>query len=221
LLIDPHLLGVWLGDGNSYGGHISLGGEDKEWLQSLGGRFVPSNSTQGRYGTYSPRLHQGLKAEDLIGNKHIPDKYLMASAGQRLSLLQGLMDTDGSCLKGGNAEFVNTNLNITDGVEFLLASLGIKCKRTERIGRFNGINYRPFVRLGFTAPRAVPLFTLERKLNRQREAVAEQSTTRNVQYAEPVGLVSGRCLTVEGGMYLAGREMIPTPTYEGRAAQTR
>lgn len=217
LLIDPHLLGVWLGDGNSHSGNITLGVEDKDWLDSLGGYHCPSNSKRGNnYGTYNPVLYQGLKNEGLFGNKHIPEKYLMAPVSQRLALLQGLMDTDGSALTTGNAEFVNTNLNLTDGVEFLLSSLGIKYKRTERVGKFNGVEYKPFVRLGFTAPRSMPVFTLERKLSRQREELAEQTTTRNVQYAEPVGLVSAQCVTVEGGMYLAGRQMVPTHNCDER-----
>lgn len=209
LLIDPYLFGVWLGDGNSYGGHITKGEQDREWLSPLG-NAVPSNSLKGKFGIHVEGLRTKLRNEGVLGYKHVPEKYLFASTEQRLALLQGLMDTDGSATHSGVLEFSNTNVSISNAVEFLLASLGIKFNRAEGIGRLNGVEKKPFVRLQFTAPRSFPVFRLQRKLDRQREVLAEQSTTRNVQYAEPVGFVSAQCLTVEGSMYLAGYEMIPT-----------
>ncbi|WP_323960486.1 LAGLIDADG family homing endonuclease [Arthrobacter sp. JZ12] len=208
LLVDPYLFGVWLGDGNQTSGHVSVGREDHEWINSLGGNPVPSNSTEGRSGVHFPGLKGLLVKEGILSGKHIPVKYLHSSKKQRLALLQGLMDTDGSALKAGNCEFVNTNLALTDGVEFILSSLGIKYKRTERVGRFNGVEHKPFVRLAFVSP--LPMFRLERKLQRQRFELADQSMTRNVQRAESVGVVSAQCIAVEGSMYLAGNQMVPT-----------
>jgi len=50
-----------------------------------------------------------LRALGVLGNKHIPELYLTAGTAQRLALLQGLMDTDGSCSAGqGQAEFCTT-----------------------------------------------------------------------------------------------------------------
>lgn len=207
LLIEPHLLGVWLGDGNASGATITKGQVDKDWLLEIGNGF-PSGDTPNHFQVNVPTLRGLLTAEGLLNNKHIPEKYLYASYSQRLALLQGLMDTDGSANVSGNLEFSNTNLSISAGVEFLLASFGIKYKRLEGIGKLNGVAKKPFVRLNFSS--SIPMFTLPRKLDRQRLVLAEQTTTHNVQYAEPVGEVSAQCLTVEGSMYLAGYEMIPT-----------
>src|SRR5690606_9232935 len=46
-----------------------------------------------------------LRAMDLVGNKHIPPAYLRAGFAQRLELLQGLMDTDGTIDKYGACSF--------------------------------------------------------------------------------------------------------------------
>lgn len=47
-----------------------------------------------------------LRKMDLIKNKHIPDCYMYATVEERLELLQGLMDTDGTVdKKSGNCSF--------------------------------------------------------------------------------------------------------------------
>lgn len=63
---------------------------------------------------------------NLLRNKHIPHEYLWASKEQRLALLQGLMDTDGSCMLDGQCEFSNTNKNLAEGVYHLAAFLRIE-----------------------------------------------------------------------------------------------
>ena len=67
-----------------------------------------------------------LKAIGVFGNKHIPDQYLRASVEDRLSLLQGLMDTDGTIGKVGECEFCNTNRRLAENVKELAISLGLK-----------------------------------------------------------------------------------------------
>ena len=51
-----------------------------------------------------PGLIARLREAGVAGNKHVPHSYLRASAEQRLSLLQGLMDTDGTIDKVGSCE---------------------------------------------------------------------------------------------------------------------
>src|SRR5947207_8186147 len=47
-------------------------------------------------------LQTQLRELGVLGNKHIPERYLHASVAQRLALLQGLMDTDGTVGIGGS-----------------------------------------------------------------------------------------------------------------------
>lgn len=63
------------------------------------------------------QIQKKLRAIGVIGNKHIPQNYLQASVKQRLALLQGLMDTDGSCYtKAGNCEFTSVNKVLAENV---------------------------------------------------------------------------------------------------------
>lgn len=61
-----------------------------------------------------------LKSED----KFIPKEYLLGSVNQRLSLLQGLMDTDGSIDSKGRTSFTTVSKKLKDDVIELCHSLG-------------------------------------------------------------------------------------------------
>lgn len=209
LPIDPYLLGVWLGDGNSHCAHITVGREDEDWVTQLG-TLVPSNCSDTKVGVHVPGLRTKLRETGLLRNKHIPAQYLTASVKQRLALVQGLMDTDGSCDRRGQAEFCNTNFDIADGVCALLSSLGYKYTRTERIGTLDGQQHKPFVRVSIPTRPDMSLFTLRRKSERESAAPPEQTLRRQVQRVVPVGEGSAQCLKVEGGLYLAGRELVVT-----------
>lgn len=209
LPIDPYLLGVWLGDGNSHSPHITVGRKDQHWLAGLG-RVAPANCSDTKFGVYVDGLRTKLREAGLLRNKHIPASYLTASADQRLALLQGLMDTDGSCDHRGIAEFSNTNFAIADGVCFLLSSLGFKYTRTERVGKFNGAEYKPFVRIAIPSRHDMSLFRLQRKASRQIGDYKESTRWRQVQQVVPVGHGMAQCLKVEGGLYLAGSELVVT-----------
>lgn len=64
-----------------------------------------------------------------VGCKHkfIPEIYKTSSIDDRLSLIQGLMDTDGSINKDGSIEFSNTSESLVNDVIDVLRSLGITC----------------------------------------------------------------------------------------------
>ena len=103
LPIDPYLLGVWLGDGASATGVLSLNEVDAAhimWRLSGAGYVVhaeKSAADQARgsqciTARVNPRgcgqqtFHAMLSACGLLGNKHIPTQYLRASRHQRLAL---------------------------------------------------------------------------------------------------------------------------------------
>lgn len=120
LPIDPYTLGAWLGDGSKEGGTIYSG--DPEILS-----YIP----YGYYKRNQPFAYRVVGLTHLLAeidvrmNKHIPGMYLTASVEQRLALLQGLMDTDGSVHQDGEiAYFSNTNEALVQGVVDLVRSLG-------------------------------------------------------------------------------------------------
>ena len=100
LPIDPYVLGLWLGDGVSESGTIVMLEDDFENIKNL----IPYEYSVKRYDKKNQkilyvRIHElrnKLKSLNILKNKHIPQLYLEGSVEQRLQLLRGLMDTDGT-----------------------------------------------------------------------------------------------------------------------------
>ena len=69
-------------------------------------------------------FNKELEALNLIQNKHIPSSYKMASINDRLELLAGLLDTDGSLHYDGY-DFLQKNKQLAEDVVFIARSLGL------------------------------------------------------------------------------------------------
>jgi len=154
LPIPPYVLGCWLGDGNSKDSAIVVADQDYEILEQIkkegvtvGNRrsILSSGPNLGLYGlgitgTYRrDSLHSILRQQGILGNKHIPQSYLRASFNQRLSLLQGLMDTDGSIVPwSGKCVFTQNKLGLINQVAELIHSLGMKCAVKHSVSNLNG-----------------------------------------------------------------------------------
>jgi len=151
-----------------------------------------------------------LKGLRLLRNKHIPAAYLRGSREQRLSLLQGLMDTDGTVSIRGRCEFTNTNERLAERVRELLCSLGIKAAVRKGTARLNGVDCGPKYRVVFTT--TLPVFRLRRKVERLPSAVRLTQKYRYVVDVRPVPSVPVRCIVVDtpSHLFLAGSSMIPT-----------
>lgn len=220
LPVDPHLLGLWLGDGDSCGGAITKGAVDKDLLLQYG--YDVSNSARPDVCRVRVTgLTTQLRELGVLGDKHIPELYLMASAEQRMRLLQGLMDTDGSCSPEGGAEFSNTNPRIIEGVRFLLSSLGFKFTVKEAVARLDGKDYGPAWRVHFSTRPDRPVFTLDRKLERSRKDFGQdQIRSRQIREVVPAGSGMAQCLTVEGSLYLVGEDLVVTHNCFGEGRGT-
>lgn len=163
-------------------------------------------------------LFEVLKQSGLIGNKHIPAQYLRASYEQRLALLQGLMDTDGTInKKGDNLSIVTVKEVIANGISELMSSLGIKHSVLKRETKIDGRHVGYAYYLQFNAFRdELPVFKLSRKLERMKFASDKKNTPRSksVQIArvERVESVPVKCISVDSDdhLFLFGRSMLPT-----------
>ena len=161
-----------------------------------------------------------LREFGVLGDKHIPESYLRGSVAQRLALLQGLMDTDGTVSAAGagtgrgagaaRCEFSVMNRRLASDVHELLLGLGIKVTLHEGPaaigGRIVGTRYR----LGFQTD--LPVFRLPRKAARLMPLRTRRATLRYVAAVEPVPSVPVRCIQVDhpSRTYLAGRDCVPT-----------
>ena len=220
LLIDPYVLGCWFGGGDSYTSWLECA--DQEILDNikLAGysiNLIPSSVGKSKSCTYrigdlvessediSPigLLKKQLIEFGLLRNKHIPKEYLIASYDQRLALLQGLMDTYGTCDKDGGVEFCSVTEDLANGVRDLVCSFGIKAN----VKRCND-------RYIVTFSTALPVFRLQRKLEifSNEKIQLRRTTHRYIVAVEHISPVPMRCITVDSPshLYLITRSCIPT-----------
>lgn len=229
LPIDPYVLGLWLGDGKTTEPQICGADED---LNEIHAEVLARGYKTGGVRKYGNRVgvftllgqRDTFKSLGLLGNKHIPEVYLRASAAQRRDLLAGLMDTDGHISAANfRAEFASTSPKLVDGVSELLASLGIKHTRSSmseegKLRKFPGgytSSCQASERLRFSEHPAFKVFQLTRKRNIQnssRDFTWRKAKCLQIVSVKPTKSVPVRCIEVSSPthLFLAGRTMVPT-----------
>jgi LAGLIDADG DNA endonuclease family protein len=216
LPIDPYLLGCWLGDGAVRGGTITKGRDLFEILEA-DGHALGVEQLDRRTDKCLTRTVRGLRAqliaEGLVHNKHIPNAYLRASAGQRLRLLQGLMDTDGTWNTArSDATFYTSDKGLVMQVEELLLSLGQRPNISENW--VTGYGKRVLSHRATFTPVDLNPFRLPRKADQAR--ASQKSTTmarrRLITAVEPGPDVDTACIGVDSPThtYLCGDRMVAT-----------
>lgn len=145
LPIHPYVLGVLIGDGcltqlTSSCNIIKYFKPNEEIARKISKYYrIKKYFKDGLYGIYNNSIAKYLcdkKLNTQSYNKYIPEEYLQGtSKEQRLELLQGLLNTDGSQRKSFN-EFSTTSSKLAKGVQQLSWSLGYDCRIHERIGKY-------------------------------------------------------------------------------------
>lgn len=235
LLIEPYVLGAWLGDGCSNNPSLTAGKSDVDYMteaiRACGYEVVSRKAKENTYtlrirtikdGTPVFRKHSGtflahLREIGVHRNKHIPRKYLRASYNQRLALLCGLMDTDGTVnKKGDNLCYTTVLPALRDGFAELLSTFGIKFSIREKSLRCNGRDL-PGCSWNFqfnTFADELPVFRMPRKLARMRNAGRASARSKSLQIVsiEKIPSVVTRCISVDSPsqMFLCGQTMVPT-----------
>jgi replicative DNA helicase len=210
--VSPYVLGAWLGDGTSEDGAITTG--DPDILCEIMDHFQIRKwkSAKLTYGVLGLRVR--LRELGVLGNKHIPTAYLRGNYSQRLELLQGLMDTDGSCTGKGECVFVTTKPALRDGILELVRSLGFKPVANEYRATLYGEDCGPKWHVRFKAYSDTPVFRLQRKLQNQDDPPNRQTRSQTRQITNVVSVPSTpvKCIEVDSlsHLYLAGEGMIPT-----------
>jgi phage terminase large subunit-like protein len=205
LPIEPYTLGVWLGDGTAKCADITSHTEDQPHVR----RRIETEGykTSDRKTLYSFGIVGGLgallKKHKLLRNKHIPEVYFHASLDQRISLLQGLIDTDGTISERGQIEFDNTNKTLINDVARLVAGLGVKhggvklrAGGQEVSGAGAGLGYVASDSYRITFTSSLPVASLPRKLARIKKWRSEEKW-RYVKSIVPIESVPVRCISVD------------------------
>jgi len=149
LHVPPYILGLWLGDGSL--GLPALtkpeGVVSKAW-QAYGHK-LGCYTRQYSHGARCPTWHlatpmgqsnpviTALRASGVLHHKHIPTSYRTASVEDRLSLLAGLLDTDGHYFKT-TWEITQKSTSLADDIEFLAKSVGIRVSRSVKRVKLGG-----------------------------------------------------------------------------------
>lgn len=232
LPVDPYLLGAWLGNGDSSSSYMTFNVNDAQhWEEAItASGYVPTskldahgrgqrtliNATSPGKGRASRSLVGKLRQLNLLNDKHIPEDYLLSAANQRLSLLQGLLDTDGYIdPRQGTVEFSSTNRNLAEGVLFLARSLGWRATLKEGKSTLYGVDMGPKYRVGFT-PKLCDgknPFRLPRKARLvQAEDGGAGRFAVSIKSVERVATRPVCCIKVDSndGLFLAGRDLIAT-----------
>ena len=209
LPIDPYLLGLWLGDGHSWSATFFTN-DGLQQAFSDGGFSVSKNKDKYGWGIRGG-FFRLLRLSGLFNNKHVPDVYFLGSIEQRLSLLQGLMDSDGHIDELGGCEFTSINERLARAVCDLVLSLGHQATMTVSSATLNGRIVSARFRVSFAPEFAA--FRLSRKAARVRsKPLGARERHRFISSCEPVASRPVRCIQVaaESHLFLAGHSLIPT-----------
>lgn len=133
--ISPYALGLLIGDGGlSQFNRVTYTSVDNDLILSVDCELVKfgtelKHDEDCNYHVQYPKpIIEELNKLELQGHKSnekfIPDIYKFNSAINRLAILQGVMDTDGSISAIGVTEFVSTSKRLCDDVKFIVQSLG-------------------------------------------------------------------------------------------------
>lgn len=218
----PYALGAWLGDGTSTKPWITHAKGDAPVIDAITAcGYAPSrvyvHRTTGVHSTVfaGPRPNvpsvfwRQLRALSLVGNKHIPAPYFQASVQQRLELLAGLIDTDGSVGKDGRVRFTTAMPQLAHDVERLARELGMR-PYTQVVApttSTSGIVGRKNVYVVcFVPPVPVPTRLPRKRIEGKPQ---KRLAIKAVRAAPPE---KGRCIQVDSpdGLYLVGHNLTPT-----------
>lgn len=181
--IDPYNLGALLGDGGMSSNCVALTSGDPQLFEEFA-KALPSNLTYvardditmgivNKKGERNPYT-SALRDMDLLGTtsetKFIPPSYLNGSTAQRVALLQGLMDTDGTIDEQGSLSFSSSSYRLAKDVQYLVRSLGGIAKLAMKETQFTYLGVKkiglPSYRVSIRLPQQSIAFRLDRKLVR-------------------------------------------------------
>ena len=208
-IIDPYLLGILLGDGHLGKNGISFATADKEISDSVQ-KALPNSmiakKLQDKY-TWSIRRQQlkhgtrniildALTKFGLTGkrseNKFIPQHYLLAPIEIRISILQGLLDTDGFVSADGMIlDYSSASKQLAEDVLFLVYSLGgtgsISVHKTKCL---------PSHRVSISVPPDISPFRLKRKRDRYRPKT-KFFPSRSIESIRYIGKKEVQCISTD------------------------
>lgn len=181
LVLDPYMLGIWLGDGDTASSRITNMDSPiieyiYQWALEQDNKVRVIKQKKTECNTYALSadgrdcgLRSLLRKAGVLFHKHIPQAYLTASRSQRLELLAGLIDIDGSVGGNNRVEIMSVRKELADNYAELARSLGFRASIHVKV-----VNNKDYYRVGISGdlscvpvrvPRKVRLAQTTRKIN--------------------------------------------------------
>ncbi|MFI2761546.1 helicase-related protein [Streptomyces echinatus] len=203
--LDPYLFGLLLGDG-SFRHNLRISTVDTEIRDAVGAsvgpecRLVPVTGSRGDYtiqltqrsgGVRNPVI-QILRDLGLWGRashgKFIPEEFKNTSIKNRLALLQGLLDTDGTVdANGMSISLCSASERLAEDVAWLVRSLG---------GRARILRKKSAFTVSVALPDEYAPFRLTRKAERVGPRPKYNTFRRGIRAVEYVGRKPVQCISV-------------------------
>lgn len=217
LPLEPYVFGLWLGDGTTAAPYFTHDMDDMGYINEIesygykvSGQYI--HPTTGVPTTRFNELRPKLKEAGFLSGqeKYIPTQYKLSSREQRLELLAGLIDSDGYVYQdNGRVTFSNTNRQMIEDVREVCVSLGFRTTIAEfepRTSSSGIVGRKTVYQLSFNPDINIPT-ALERKKTIKLNPVKRRRGIVSIEKMDPK---PGKCITVEGGVYLVGENLIPT-----------
>ena len=218
--VPPYTLGAWLGDGTNKSPNISNAECDRVIIDSIikdgyNMRRDWIHKTSGVHTVSFDKLRFDLQKLGFCHSrkrvpKKIPDLYLTSSIEQRLELLAGLLDTDG-CLtkKEHRYSFTTSEETLKDSFISLVSTFGWRVSVSEKQPRLSSSSIQgkqTYWVIAFNPTIEIPC-----RVKRKQLKIFSKQRRISITNIEPLKEnYYGKCIQVEGGIYLAGKTLIPT-----------
>ncbi|MGW5779231.1 helicase-related protein [Streptomyces sp. NPDC003863] len=204
--LDPYLFGLLLGDG-SFQHNLRISTADEEILAAVRSTLapdcavtpVPGSRCDHSIGLSGPKggtrrnpVISVLRELGLWGltshEKFLPLVFKNTSIKDRLAVLQGLMDTDGTVdAQGTSVSFCSASRLLADDVAWLVRSLGGRARVLPKKAAFN---------VSVALPDEYVPFRLARKASRMRPRPKHNTFRRGIRAVEYVGRKPVQCISV-------------------------
>ena len=230
LPIDSYVLGVLLGDG-SFRYNVQFSSNDQEIVDKVSSRLTSGYHIHS-YNTHSVREHRIARNENdghstniykqelikmglwglISKEKFIPEYYFTAPLYQKISLLQGLIDTDGST--DSSLSISTSSKRLAKDIQRLIWSIGGICTISNRITTCEGKEFPSFrVNIRYRDPKE--LVHLTRKKDKLSNDYQYSDLKLEIESIEYVGKEDMRCIMLndEEHLYVTDNYIVTHNTY--------
>jgi phosphate starvation-inducible protein PhoH len=222
LFIDPYIMGVILGDGGISQKSVVITSADLEIIDYID-NLLPSNLNIVKIESskYSYAI-RGYKDKNILINyldeigllgtksdtKFIPEDYLINSVENRIELLRGLMDSDGTVRDNGTSSyesFSSVSNQLVDDIAFIVQSLGGKASITKKQSYFTYKGEKKAGKPSYVVHISLPPEINPFKLKRKKDKVVPRTKyipSRFISEIVSLGEKDCQCIMVDNKDHL-------------------